>query len=41
MSPARWEELWRLNVNTLEATFLTDEEKEAYRREWLAFAASV
>ncbi len=37
----RWEELWRLNRNTLEAAFLPDGEKEACRREWLAFAAAL
>ena len=32
-----WEELWRLNVNTLEATFLGDVEKGGYGREWEPF----
>jgi adenosine deaminase len=36
-----WDELWRLNRNTLEATFLPDGERETCRREWLAFAASL
>jgi adenosine deaminase len=36
-----WEELWRLNLATLEASFLLDNDKEAYHREWSAFAASV
>jgi adenosine deaminase len=36
-----WEELWRLNLATLEAAFLPEAEKEPYRREWLDFAASV
>jgi adenosine deaminase len=36
-----WEELWRLNLATLEAAFLPAEEKEACRSEWLAFAASL
>jgi adenosine deaminase len=35
-----WEELWQLNLNTLEATFLTEPEKSAYREEWRAFAES-
>lgn len=35
-----WEGLWMLNLNTLEATFLSEEEKAAYRREWAAFEAS-
>ena len=33
-----WEELWRLDLNTLGASFLPDEEKETCRREWAAFA---
>jgi adenosine deaminase len=33
-----WDELWQLNLNTLEASFLADEEKEVYRAEWRAFA---
>jgi adenosine deaminase len=33
-----WEELWQLNLNTLEASFLADEEKEIYRAEWEVFA---
>jgi adenosine deaminase len=36
-----WEELWRLNLNTLEATFLPEGEKEVCRREWAAFVASL
>lgn len=32
-----WDELWKLNLNTLEATFLSEDEKAAYRREWLSF----
>lgn len=32
-----WEELWQLNLNTLEATFLEEGEKNAYRIEWQAF----
>ncbi|MEB3285881.1 MAG: adenosine deaminase [Vampirovibrionales bacterium] len=32
-----WEALWQLNLNTLEATFLSDAEKSAYRKEWKAF----
>jgi adenosine deaminase len=30
----RWEELWRLNCNGIEASFLTEEEKATYRAEW-------
>lgn len=32
-----WEELWQLNLNTLEASFLPEFEKNAYRQEWQAF----
>jgi len=32
-----WDELWQLNGNTLEASFLSDEEKATYRTEWDAF----
>jgi adenosine deaminase len=32
-----WAELWQLNLNTLEATFLSEIEKNAYRAEWQAF----
>ncbi|NJN88570.1 MAG: hypothetical protein HC881_22660, partial [Leptolyngbyaceae cyanobacterium SL_7_1] len=32
-----WEELWQLNVNTLEATFLPETEKQQYRAEWQGF----
>lgn len=28
-----WKELWQLNLNTLEATFLDEMEKDKYRRE--------
>lgn len=31
------EELWQLNLNTLEASFLSEPEKTAYRAEWQAF----
>jgi adenosine deaminase len=34
-----WEELWRLNLQTLEASFLDEAEKAAYRNEWQQFAA--
>jgi adenosine deaminase len=30
-----WEELWQLNLNTLEATFLGEVEKDRYRKDWL------
>jgi adenosine deaminase len=36
-----WDELWELNRQTLEATFLSEPEKVAYRDEWEAFARSV
>ncbi|MBX2818821.1 MAG: adenosine deaminase [Rhodothermaceae bacterium] len=29
-----WEELWQLNKNAIEASFLGEEEKQAYRSEW-------
>jgi len=29
-----WEELWQLNKNAIEASFLSEEEKQAYRSEW-------
>jgi adenosine deaminase len=32
-----WQELWQLNVNTLEATFLPESEKQKYRAEWQEF----
>jgi len=34
-----WEELWQLNLNTLEASFLSDEAKALYRTEWQAFCS--
>jgi adenosine deaminase len=34
-----WDELWALNVATLESTFLSEPEKAAYRREWDEFVA--
>jgi hypothetical protein len=30
-------ELWQLNLNTLEASFLPELEKHTYRQEWQAF----
>jgi adenosine deaminase len=36
-----WDELWQLNRQTLDATFLSAAEKAAYGREWEAFAASL
>jgi adenosine deaminase len=36
-----WEELWRLNRNTLEASFLDEGEKATYRQEWEQFASAV
>ena len=35
-----WEELWQLNCNTLEASFMKETEKEKYRVEWEKFAQS-
>jgi adenosine deaminase len=35
-----WEELWQLNLNTLEATFLGEMEKDRYRDEWEKFVSS-
>jgi len=32
-----WEELWQLNLNTLEATFLSEAEKKMYRAQWQTF----
>ena len=32
-----WEELWQLNLNTLEAAFLSEAEKAVYRTQWQAF----
>ncbi|MCP4139882.1 MAG: adenosine deaminase [Chloroflexi bacterium] len=32
-----WEELWQLNLNAIEASFLSDEEKRKYRAEWQEF----
>ncbi len=32
-----WDELWQLNRNGLEASFLPEQEKAAYRAEWAAF----
>jgi len=36
-----WEELWKLNIETLDSTFLSAAEKADYRREWEDFAASL
>jgi adenosine deaminase len=33
-----WEELWRLNLNTLRASFLEEAERAVYEAEWEAFA---
>lgn len=35
-----WDDLWQLNVNTLEASFLPESEKTLYRQEWQAFLAA-
>jgi adenosine deaminase len=32
-----WDELWKLNLNALEASFLSDEAKAIYRTEWQRF----
>ncbi|MBD2033959.1 adenosine deaminase [Leptolyngbya sp. FACHB-321] len=32
-----WDELWQLNLNTLEASFLPESEKKTYHQEWQAF----
>ncbi len=32
-----WEELWQLNLNALEASFLSEEEKASYRKVWSNF----
>lgn len=34
-----WEELWQLNLNTLNASFMSNEAKEARRSEWQKFVA--
>jgi len=36
-----WDELWQLNAQTLDATFLSGAEKADYRREWEDFAAAL
>ena len=36
-----WDELWHLNLNTLEATFLDEIERDNYRAEWKNFVPSV
>lgn len=36
-----WEELWQLNLNALEATFLDEVEKDKYRVEWEKFRRTV
>jgi len=36
-----WHELWRLNLNTLEATFLSEAEKAKYRVVWEKFKQQV
>ena len=32
-----WDELWQLNLNAIEASFLPEESKAAFRSEWAAF----
>ncbi len=36
-----WPELWQLNVNTLEASFLPEKEKASLRQQWQQFRQSV
>ena len=36
-----WPELWQLNLNTLEASFLPEVEKAAFRQQWQQFRQSV
>ena len=36
-----WDELWSLNTATLDATFLPEDQKAAYRSEWEAFHSSL
>jgi adenosine deaminase len=36
-----WEELWKINTNTLEASFLSEQEKAVYRTQWQEFLSSV
>ena len=36
-----WDEMWALNVRTLDATFLSEAEKTPYRAMWAAFAAEI
>jgi adenosine deaminase len=36
-----WEELWHLNLNVLDASFLPAAEKAIYREEWQRFADGV
>ena len=36
-----WDELWQLNLNTLNATFLSESRKAAYLAEWAAFESKV
>ncbi|MGF1521764.1 MAG: adenosine deaminase [Leptolyngbyaceae cyanobacterium] len=36
-----WQELWQLNVNTLEATFLDEAEKQSYRVIWETFLQTI
>ena len=32
-----WDELWQLNLNAIDASFLSEEEKEGYKKEWRDF----
>ena len=36
-----WDELWQLNLNALEAAFLSEDEKVRHRSEWQAFALAI
>jgi adenosine deaminase len=36
-----WEEIWQLNLSTLESTFLSDADKIALRQEWNRFSSDL
>ncbi len=36
-----WDELWQLNLNAIEASFLPENEKAAYRAEWQQFSENL
>ena len=35
-----WEEIWQLNLNSIEASFPSEEEKEGFRKTWQGFYSS-